>query len=60
MAIRDRAGIYQQRSLEEQGTPLTFNIDQLVAELGPAEALALAADALHFDERNVLAKKEVR
>jgi len=61
MAIRDRAGAYQCRSLEERGKPLTGIIGPLVAELDPAEAPALAEDELHFlvcRMSNVLAKKE--
>ena len=41
MAIRDRAGAYHRRSLDERGKHLTINIGWLVAALGPAEAAAL-------------------
>ena len=61
MAIRDRAGAYQRRSIEERGKPLTIMIDPLDAELGPAEAPALAEDELHLVcvlFCNVFAKKK--
>ena len=42
MAIRDRAGAYRRRSLEERGKPPFSIIGPLVVEFRPAEALALA------------------
>ena len=47
MVIRDCACAYRRSVRWEHGKPPTAIIDPLVAELGPAEVLALAEDEQH-------------